>query len=89
MELYELQTELDETNEKPVDPTDIIGRHIHNVICQLMMSFRFEKDDIKFKMFNERVTRGMKLFGSVHIGEYIEAYLVSHTPFVENGRNSK
>ncbi|KAJ0180428.1 hypothetical protein K1T71_003832 [Dendrolimus kikuchii] len=75
MELYELQTELDATEEKAIDPVDILGRHIHNVVCQLMMSFRFEKDDIRFKSLTEKITRGMKLFGSIHIGEYIEYYL--------------
>lgn len=77
MELEELIETLNKTNRKPVDPTFILGRHMHNVICELMMSFRFEENSEEFKMFNERVTRGMQLYGSVHIGEHVKAYLVS------------
>ncbi|KAG6450063.1 cytochrome P450 18a1 [Manduca sexta] len=76
MEIQEFLTKLEASSGKPVDPTDLLGRHIHNVICQLMMSFRFEENDDKFAKFNEIVSRGMKLFGSVHIGEHIREYLL-------------
>lgn len=76
MELEELLEILNKTNGEPVDPTFVLGRHIHNIICQLMMSFRFEQNSEEFRMFNERITRGMKLYGSVNFGEHIKAYLV-------------
>lgn len=79
MELEELLETLDKSDEKPVDPNFILGRHMHNIICQLMMSFRFEENSEEFVMFNERVARGMKLFGSVHFGEHVKAYLVSNS----------
>ncbi|XP_075970079.1 cytochrome P450 18a1-like [Anticarsia gemmatalis] len=77
-EVEELFTILDKTKGEPVNPHFIFGRHIHNVICQLMMSFRFENSDEEFVMFNERVTRGMKLFGMVHMGDHFKPYL--HLP---------
>ncbi|KAJ8705561.1 hypothetical protein PYW08_012607 [Mythimna loreyi] len=49
-----------------VNRGSLFGRHIHNVICQLlMMSYRFQANDKNFTMFNERVIRGMQLFGLV------------------------
>lgn len=77
MELEELISILIETEENAIDPHMILGRHVHNVICQLMMNFRFERDDPDFAVFNERVTSGMKLFGMVHMGEHFKPYMAS------------
>ncbi|XP_072943601.1 serine/threonine-protein kinase fused-like [Epargyreus clarus] len=75
MEVEELLSELEMANNEPVDPLELLGRYLHNVICQLMMSFRFEKNDPAFKIFNERVSKGMNLYGAVHIGEHVPYYL--------------
>ncbi|KOB73147.1 Cytochrome P450 CYP18B3, partial [Operophtera brumata] len=75
MELEELLVTLNRTNGEPVDPTNVLGRHIHNIICQLIMSFRFEENSEEFRMFNERIVRGMKLYGSIHFGEHVRAYM--------------
>ncbi|XP_047021878.1 cytochrome P450 18a1-like [Helicoverpa zea] len=75
VEIEELMAELDGSKGKAVNPTSLFGRHIHNVITQLMMSFRFTANDEAFTMFNERVSRGMRLFGLVLIGEHVKAYL--------------
>lgn len=77
VEIDELMMELNQFEGKAVNPAHVLGRHIHNVICQLMMSFRFTADDAEFKLFNEKVSRGMRLFGLVLIGEHVKAYLVS------------
>lgn len=82
MEIDELLPTLEKSNGTAIDPAMILGRHLHNVICQLMMSFRFEENDEDFKMFNERVTRGMKLYGSIHFGEYVKAYMVIFVLFL-------
>ncbi|KAJ8725544.1 hypothetical protein PYW08_003727 [Mythimna loreyi] len=75
MEIDELIAELQESDGVPVNPGYLFGRHIHNVICQLMMNYRFQADDKNFTMFNERVIRGMQLFGLVLFGEHVPAYL--------------
>ncbi|XP_063377962.1 cytochrome P450 18a1-like [Cydia fagiglandana] len=75
VEIEELLAKFESTREQPIDPTSILGRHVHNAICQLMMSFRFEEQDPEFKTFNERVTKGMELYGAIHIGEHVPAYL--------------
>ncbi|KAJ8722814.1 hypothetical protein PYW07_003994 [Mythimna separata] len=75
VEIEELVTELNDSKGQAVNPARLFGRHIHNVICQLMMSYRFEPNDKNFTMFNERVSRGMQLFGQVLIGEHLRAYL--------------
>nr|AGU36299.1 cytochrome P450 CYP18B3 [Spodoptera littoralis] len=75
VEIDELMMELNRSEGKSVNPAHVLGRHIHNVICQLMMSFRFTADDAEFKLFNEKVSRGMRLFGLVLIGEHVKAYL--------------
>ncbi|CAK1552159.1 unnamed protein product [Leptosia nina] len=74
-EIEEMILVIDNKNGQSLDPVIVLGRHIHNVICQLMMSFRFEEDDRKFTSFNELISRGMKLFGSIHIGEYLSFYM--------------
>ncbi|CAG9096498.1 unnamed protein product [Plutella xylostella] len=74
-EVAELSTTLEKTAGAAVDPTDILGRHVHNVICQLMMGFRFEDGDPEFSRFNDKVAEGMRLYGAIHIGEHLPAYL--------------
>lgn len=76
MEVVELLQTIEKSNGNPMDPAIVLGRHMHNVICQLMMSFRFEENDKEFIMFNERVTRGMKLYGAIHFGEHVKHYMV-------------
>ncbi|XP_063360044.1 cytochrome P450 18a1-like [Cydia amplana] len=78
VEIEELLAKIESTREQPINPTSFLGRHVHNVICQLMMSFRFEEQDPEFKTFNERVTKSMELYGAIHIGEHVPAYL--HLP---------
>ncbi|XP_047988555.1 cytochrome P450 18a1-like [Leguminivora glycinivorella] len=78
VEIEELLVKLESTREQPIDPASFLGRHVHNVICQLMMSFRFEEQNPEFKTFNALVTKGMELYGAIHIGEHLPAYL--HLP---------
>ncbi|KAJ8705573.1 hypothetical protein PYW08_012619 [Mythimna loreyi] len=50
----ELISELRDSEGEAVNPGSLFGRHIHNVICQLlMMSYRFQANDKNFTMFNE------------------------------------
>ncbi|CAK1582062.1 unnamed protein product [Parnassius mnemosyne] len=74
-EIEELLRNLEKRAEEPVDPVMVLGRHLHNVICQLMMSFRFEEGNEEFVIFNERLSRSMNLYGSIHIGEHLPCYL--------------
>ncbi|XP_038215662.1 cytochrome P450 18a1-like [Zerene cesonia] len=74
-EIEEFLTQLEYRKGQALDPVLVFGRHMHNIICQLMMSFRFEENDPNFEFFNERISRGMKLYGSVHIGEHLSHYM--------------
>ncbi|XP_050666559.1 cytochrome P450 18a1-like isoform X2 [Leptidea sinapis] len=74
-EVQELLKKIDNSKDIPLDPMVVLGRHVHNVICELMMSFRFEEGDPNFALFNERISRGMELYGSVHVGEHLACYL--------------
>ncbi|XP_048479710.1 cytochrome P450 18a1 [Plutella xylostella] len=74
-EVAELSATLEKSAGAAVDPTDILGRHVHNVICQLMMGFRFKDGDPEFSRFNDKVAEGMRLYGAIHIGEHLPAYL--------------
>lgn len=77
MEVDDLSRILKEKfNGVPVDPSQLLGRHVHNVILQLMMNFRFQEHDEEFKTFNKRVNDGMNLYGSVIMGEFIKYYKV-------------
>lgn len=42
-----------------------------NVICNLLMSVRFTRDDPKFGRFNFMIEEGMKLFGELYAVDYI------------------
>ncbi|KAI8435149.1 hypothetical protein MSG28_003524, partial [Choristoneura fumiferana] len=73
--IMEFIRSLEASAGQPVNPVVQLGRHVHNVICQLMMSFRFKENDPEFLAFNERVSKGMELFGSIYIGEHVPSYL--------------
>lgn len=56
-----------------------------NVICDLMMSVRFTIDDPRFKRFNWLIDEGMRLFGEVHMMDYIPA--IQYLPGKVNTKN--
>lgn len=76
-EVEELLSNLEKRGEEPMDSVLVLGRHLHNVICQLTMSYRFEEGDKEFVTFNESISRSMRLYGSIHIGEHLPCYLVN------------
>lgn len=55
-----------------------------NVICSLLMSVRFTRDDPKFVKFNYMIEEGMKLFGQMYTCEYIPI-----TQYLPNMRSAK
>ncbi|CAH2074227.1 unnamed protein product, partial [Iphiclides podalirius] len=75
-EVEELLGNLEKRGAEPMDPVLVLGRHLHNVICLLTMSYRFEEGNKEFVTFNESVSRSMNLYGSIHIGEHLPYYLV-------------
>jgi 26-hydroxylase len=44
---------------------------VSNVICNLLMSVRFTRDDPKFIKFNRMIEEGMVLFGRIYTVDYI------------------
>ena len=75
MEIEELFTELNDAKGQVVNPAHLFGKHIHNVICQLMMSLSHWLTKPMTKLHFVQREGLPRLFGQVLIGEHIEAYL--------------
>ncbi|GBP85956.1 Cytochrome P450 2B19 [Eumeta japonica] len=79
LEVEELLSTLEMHQNEYINPTNLLGLHVHNVICQITMSFRFQQNDESYGTFNDCVSEGMKLYGEVHLAEYLPAFLSSVT----------
>lgn len=55
---------------------------VSNVICSLLMSERFTKDDPKFIEFNRMIQEGMILFGKIHLVDYFP--IIKYLPYVQS-----
>lgn len=76
--LYLIQNEIDDLvknlqNEKShtVNLESHFAVSTSNVICNLLMSVRFTRDDPKFAKFNYMIEEGMRLFGELYTVDYI------------------
>lgn len=56
-----------------------------NVICDMLMSVRFTKEDPLFQRFTFLIEEGMRLFGEVLMVEYLPA--IQYLPGVINAKN--
>lgn len=75
-EVVAMLFEINKKPGKPQNPVRLLNRHIHNVICQLIMSFRFSDEDTRFKTLTRKMKQVKKLFSSIYIGEYLPYYMV-------------
>lgn len=64
-----------------VDLEDYFGLSVSNVICSLLMSERFTKEDPKFIEFNRKIQEGMILFGKINIVDYFP--IVESLPYIQ------
>ncbi|KAJ8705550.1 hypothetical protein PYW08_012610 [Mythimna loreyi] len=69
VKIEELVSEIHNSEGQTVNPGNCLDvTYITTFV--MMMSYRFQANDKNFTMFNERVIRGMQLFGLVLIGEH-------------------
>lgn len=73
-----VQTEVDslirslrDEKDKNINLDQHFALSTSNVICNLLMSVRFSRDDPKFAKFNYMIEEGMKLFGQLYTVDYI------------------
>jgi 26-hydroxylase len=64
-----------------VDLEEYFGISVSNVICSLLMSERFTKEDPKFVKFNRMIQEGMILFGKINLVEYFP--IIEYLPYVQ------
>lgn len=70
-EINDLMNELSNEKHQTIDVDPHFAVSVSNVVCNLLMSVRFTRDDLKFKKFNSMIEEGMKLFGKIHSVDYI------------------
>lgn len=68
-----------------VDLEEYFGVSVSNVICSLLMSEKFTKDDEKFVKFNRMIQEGMILFGQISIVDYFP--IMRYLPRVQSVKN--
>lgn len=64
-------SQLKACNNEPTDLNPLLAVSVSNVICNLLMSVRFTKDDPMFIRFTYLIEEGMRLFGKIHTIDYI------------------
>lgn len=73
------------TKGEAIDPSPYLSVAVSNVICNLLMSVRFSIDDPRFIRFNWLIEEGMRLFGEVHMIDYIPT--LQYLPGKGNAKN--
>lgn len=75
------------SNEKShtVDLDPFFAVSVSNVICNLLMSVRFSRDDPKFIRFNQMIEEGMILFGKIYTVDYIP--ITQYLPAVQSAKS--
>merc|ERR1712223_458768 len=64
----------------PLNPAPLINCAVSNVICSMIMSTRFDHDDLEFQRFMQNFDEGFKLF--TETGVMIWLPLLKHIPVV-------
>lgn len=64
---------------------DHIAVATSNVICNLLMSVRFTRDDPRFAKFNRMIEEGMVLFGKLFTADYIP--MTQYLPSLRNAKD--
>lgn len=70
-EIDDLISNLKTDSSQTVNLDEHFAVSTSNVICNLLMSVRFTRDDPKFAKFNYMIEEGMRLFGKLFTVDYI------------------
>jgi 26-hydroxylase len=70
-EINDLISNLQNESSNAINMEDHIAVATSNVICNLLMSVRFTRDDPRFAKFNRMIEEGMVLFGQLFTVDYI------------------
>lgn len=77
--------EVQRSEGQPIDIAPALSMAATNVICHMLMSVRFTKEDPLFQRFTFLIEEGMRLFGEVLMVEYLPA--IQYLPGVINAKN--
>lgn len=77
--------EVEQSEGQPIDIAPALSMAATNVICDMLMSVRFSKEDPLFQRFTFLIEEGMRLFGEVLMVEYLPA--IQYLPGVINAKN--
>lgn len=76
---------VEQSQGQPIDIAPALSMAATNVICDMLMSVRFTKEDPLFQRFTFLIEEGMRLFGEVLMVEYLPA--TQYLPGVINAKN--
>lgn len=89
-EVSELLSHLRNETKQPIDLDPYFAVSVSNVVCNLLMSVRFTREDPKFLRFNEMIEEGMQLFGKIYsvehfpITQYLPAFQSTKSKIADN-----
>lgn len=83
-EIDDLLSNLKNEKSHTVDLDPFFAVSVSNVICNLLMSVRFSRDDPKFIRFNQMIEEGMILFGKIYTVDYIP--ITQYLPHVQSAK---
>jgi 26-hydroxylase len=83
-EIDDLLNNLQNNSSHTVDLEEYFAVSVSNVICNLLMSVRFTRDDPKFIKFNRMIEEGMVLFGKIYTVDYIP--ITQYLPAVQSAK---
>ncbi|CRL05883.1 CLUMA_CG019030, isoform A [Clunio marinus] len=84
-EVDDLISNLSNETSHTVDLDPFFAVSVSNVICNLLMSVRFTRDDPKFIKFNRMIDEGMILFGQIYTIDYFP--VTQYLPGMKSARN--
>ena len=88
--MNELLNHLRDETKQPIDLEPYFAVSVSNVVCNLLMSVRFTRDDPKFLRFNQMIEEGMQLFGKIYsvehfpITQYLPAFQSAKSQIADN-----
>lgn len=84
-EIDDLLNHLSNEGGQSIDLDPFFAVSVSNVICNLLMSVRFTRDDPKFIRFNQMIEEGMILFGKIYTVDYIP--ITQYLPAVQSAKS--
>ncbi|KAK7873113.1 hypothetical protein R5R35_006343 [Gryllus longicercus] len=64
---------LNRSRGQPTDLNPVLGMAVSNVICDILMSVRFGREDAKFRRFTSLIDEGFRLFGRLNWVNFVPA----------------